>query len=123
MKSTSHLSSRPRTLTGSADSNPNHALRSADRREEVIADGVADDDEWAPFERPDEIAAAEVDKVKDKSIKRDILFALRRGSISQVTMPGRRPAKCAAEDKLALNEAGFGSLDCIFFLPPSAKTL
>ncbi len=27
---------------------------------------MADDDEWAPFERPDEIATAEVDKVKDK---------------------------------------------------------
>ena len=36
------------------------ALRSADRREEVVADGVADNDEWAPFERPDEIATAEV---------------------------------------------------------------
>ena len=37
----------------------------------MVADGVADDDEWAPFELPDEIATAEVDKVKDKSIKRD----------------------------------------------------
>ncbi len=33
---------------------------------------MADDDEWAPFERPDEISMAEVDKVKDKSIKSDI---------------------------------------------------
>jgi hypothetical protein len=70
MKSTSRPSSRPSTVTGSADSNP-HALRSADRREEVVANGVAVDDEWAPFERPDEIATAEVDKVKDKSIKKD----------------------------------------------------
>jgi hypothetical protein len=42
---------------------------SADRREEVEANGVADDDEWAPFERPDEIATAEVDKVKDNNNK------------------------------------------------------
>ena len=35
---------------------------------------VADDDEyeWAPLELPDEIATAEVDKGKHKSIKRDI---------------------------------------------------
>jgi hypothetical protein len=31
---------------------------------EVVAAGVADDDEWAPFECPDKIATAEVDKVK-----------------------------------------------------------
>ncbi len=37
------------------------------RGEEVVADGVADDDEWAPFECPDEIATAEVDQVKAKS--------------------------------------------------------
>jgi hypothetical protein len=43
-------------------------LRSADRREEVVADGVADDDEWASFEFLGEIATAEVDKVKDESI-------------------------------------------------------
>ena len=61
------------------------ALRSADRREEVVADGVADDDEWAPSECPDEIATAAVDQVKAKSIKRDISFALRRGTIGQVT--------------------------------------
>ncbi len=30
---------------------------------------MADDDEWAPFERPDEIATAEVDKVKDNNKK------------------------------------------------------
>jgi hypothetical protein len=53
----------------------------------VVADGVPDDDEWAPLERPDEIATAEVDKVKDKSIKRDIPFALRRGTIGLVTTP------------------------------------
>jgi hypothetical protein len=46
---------------------------------------VADDDKWAPLERPDEIATGEVDQVKDKSIKRDIPFALRRGTIGQVT--------------------------------------
>jgi hypothetical protein len=52
----------------------------------VVADGVADDDEWAPFECPDEIATAEVDQVKAKSInKRAIPFALRRGTIGQVT--------------------------------------
>jgi hypothetical protein len=32
--------------------------------------GVANDDEWAPFERSDEIASAEVDKVKAKSKKK-----------------------------------------------------
>ena len=52
---------------------------------QVVADGVADDDEWAPSECPDEIATAEVDQVKAKSIKRDIPFALRRGTIGQVT--------------------------------------
>jgi hypothetical protein len=40
----------------------------------------------APFECPDEIATGEVDQVKAwKSIKRDIPFALRRGTIGQVT--------------------------------------
>ena len=104
MKSTSRPSSRPSTVTGSADSNP-HALRSADRREEVVANGVADDDEWAPSERPDEIATAEVDKAKDKSIKKDIPFALHRGTIGQVTT-ALDAAQRAAEDELALNEAG-----------------
>ncbi len=43
-------------------------------------------DEWAPSECPDEIATGEVDQVKAwKSIKRDIPFALRRGTIGQVT--------------------------------------
>jgi hypothetical protein len=181
MKSTSRPSSRPSTPTGSADSNP-HALRSADRREEVVADGVADDDERAPLECPDEIATAEVDQVKAKSkekskkdkvwpaqavkiesvvnraavhkgmestsrpssrpstptgsadsnphalrsadrreevvadgvaadvllgkLKKDISFALRRGTIAQVTSAldaGQR----AAEDELALNMAGW----------------
>ena len=37
------------------------------------------------LERSDEIAPAEVDKVKDKSIKRDIPFALLRGTLGQVT--------------------------------------
>jgi hypothetical protein len=49
-----------------------------------------------PVRALDEIATAEVDKVKDKSIKRDSLFALRRGSISQVTTT---PSECAAEDR------------------------
>jgi hypothetical protein len=49
MKSTSRPSSRPSTSTGSADPN-SHALRSADRREEAVADGAAVDDEWVPFE-------------------------------------------------------------------------
>ena len=39
----------------------------------------------APFECPDEIATGEVEQVKAKSIKRDIPFALRRGTIAQVT--------------------------------------
>jgi hypothetical protein len=63
-----------------------HALRSADRREQVVADGVAEDDEWAPFECPDEIATAEVDQVKARASRgTDIPFALRRGTIGQVT--------------------------------------
>ncbi len=36
----------------------------------MVAGGVAVVDKWAPLERPDKIATAEVDKVKDKSIKR-----------------------------------------------------
>ncbi len=51
----------------------------------MVAGGVAVVDKWAPLERPAEIATAEVDKVKDKSIKRDIPFTLRRGTIGQVT--------------------------------------
>ena len=39
----------------------------------------------APFECPDETATAEAGMVKDKSITRDIPFALRRGTIGQVT--------------------------------------
>ncbi len=71
-------------MTGSNDSIP-LALRSADRREEGVAGGVAVVDKWAPLVCPDEIATAEVDKVKDKSNKRDIPFALGRGTIGQVT--------------------------------------
>ena len=104
MESTSRPSSRPSTSTGSADPNP-HALRSADRREEVVADGATVDDEWAPFERPDETATAEKVEAKAKSIKRDIPFALSRGTIGQVTT-AFDVAQCAAEDELALNEAG-----------------
>ncbi len=53
-----------------------------------------------------------VDKVKDKSIKRDIPFALRRGSIGQVTTHAldgyARPARrsSAEDEELALNEDG-----------------
>jgi hypothetical protein len=79
---------------------------SSAKGEEVVADGVADDDEWAPSECPDEIATAEVDQVKAKSIKRDIPFALRRGTISQVTT-ALDAAQCAAEDELALYVAGW----------------
>jgi hypothetical protein len=50
-----------------------------------VAGGVAVVDKLAPLERPDEVATAEVDKVKDNSIKRDIPFALRRGTIGQET--------------------------------------
>jgi hypothetical protein len=49
------------------------------------------------------IATAEVVKVKDKSIKRDIPFALLRGTIGQVTT-ALDAAQCAAEDELAQNE-------------------
>jgi hypothetical protein len=48
---------------------------------------------WAPLERPDEIATAEVDKVKNKSIKRDVPFALLRGTIGQVTTPPSAPPR------------------------------
>jgi hypothetical protein len=106
----------------------------------VVADGVADDDEWAPFECPDEIATAEVDQVKAKSIKRDIPFALRRGTIGQVTTHHHaldgfawlRPpsARSSAEDEEllpphALNRratgggrraGGLGSLNSLFLL-------
>ena len=77
---------REREKDGSAETNP-HALRSAGRREEVVANGMTDNDEWAPLERPDEIATAELDKVMDNSIKR---FALRRGTIQ---CPRRRPVR------------------------------
>ncbi len=66
---------------------------------------MADNDDWPPFERPDEIATAEVDKVKGKSIKRDVQFALRRGTIGQVTT-ALDAAQCIVEDELTLNEAG-----------------
>ncbi len=49
-------------------------------------------------ECPDEIATGEVDQVKAKSIKRDIPFALRRGTIGQVTT-ALDAAQCAAEDE------------------------
>ncbi len=31
---------------------------------------MADDDEWAPIERPDEIATVEVDKAKSKQLSK-----------------------------------------------------
>ncbi len=86
MESTSRPSSRPNTPTGSADSNP-HALRSADRGEEVVADGVAAD-------------------VLLGKLKKDISFALRRGTIAQVTT-ALEAGQRAAEDELALNMAGW----------------
>ena len=50
----------------------------------MVADGVANDDERVPFERPDEVATAEVDNAKDKSITEDFP-AVRRGTIGQLT--------------------------------------
>ncbi len=70
-------------MTDSNDSNP-HALRSADRREEVVANGVADDDEWAPFKRPDEIATAEVVKDKKKKSKEDTVWPAQAVKIESV---------------------------------------
>jgi hypothetical protein len=62
-----------------------------------VADGATVDDEWAPFERPDETATAEKVEAKVKSIKRDIPFALPRGTTGQVTT-AFDVAQCAAED-------------------------
>jgi hypothetical protein len=95
-------SSRPSTSTGSAVSNPHIA----DRRVEVVAAGVADDDEWAPTERPDKIATAEVDKAKSKNMSKDVSFALRRETIAQVITLALDIAQRAAENKLAFNEVG-----------------
>jgi hypothetical protein len=70
------------------------------------ADLLQHDDKWASLERerPDEIAIIEVDKVKDKSIKRDIPFALRRGTIGQVTnQHALDAAQRAAEDERVLH--------------------
>ena len=50
---------------------------------------MADDDEWAPLDCPDEIATAEVDKVQDKSFERHFPLALRRGTLGQVTTNAR----------------------------------
>ena len=96
-------SSRPSTSTGSAVSIPHIA----DRRVEVVAAGVADDDVWAPTERPDKIATAEVDKgkAKSKNMSKDVSFALRRGTIAQV-ITALDTAQRAAENKLAFNEVG-----------------
>ena len=75
--------------------------------------------------RPDEIATTEVDKVKDKSIKRDIPFALRRGTIGPVAT-ALDAAHCALVRRgrgAHPKRGGLGWLDNIFFLPRSAKTL
>ena len=72
---------------------------------EVVAAGVADDEEWAPIERPDEIAMAEVDKAKSKNMSKDVSFALRRGTIAHV-ITALDSAQRAAENKLAFNEVG-----------------
>ena len=95
----------------------------------MVADGVADDDEWAPSECPDEIATAEVDQVEAKSIKRDIPFALRRGTIGQVTThhaldgyarPVRaRPPRIRSSSLPSTDgrrAGGLGSLNSFFFL-------
>jgi hypothetical protein len=55
-----------------------HAPRSADRREEVVAAGEADDDKMALVERPNKIATVETDMARSR---------LRRGTITQVTSP------------------------------------
>jgi hypothetical protein len=56
----------------------------------VVVYGVADDDEWAPIERPDEIATAEVDRVKDKRIAQQLLLLLVRDLLLRCSSPGRR---------------------------------
>jgi hypothetical protein len=85
-------------LTGSAHSNPR-----------TVADGVADDDEWAPFERPDKTATAEVDeakgKAKSKNMSKDVSFALCRETTAQVTT-ALDAARRAAEEELTVNEVG-----------------
>jgi hypothetical protein len=74
---------------------------------EVVGAGVADDDVWAPIERPDKIATAEVDKgkAKSKNMRKDVSFALRRGTIAQV-ITALDTAQRAAENELAFNEVG-----------------
>ena len=62
LKSTTRTQTRYNTSILPPTQNP-RALRSA-VSEEVVVGGVADDEEWAPFERPDEISMAEVAKVK-----------------------------------------------------------
>jgi hypothetical protein len=99
-------SSRPSTSTGSAVSNPHIA----DRRVEAVAAGVADDDVWAPTERPDKIATAEVDKAKSKNMSKDVSLALRRGTIAQVitlALNGRaRPARRREQTRLQRGGSG-----------------
>jgi hypothetical protein len=97
----SHPSSRPSTWTGSADSNP-YALRSADRREQVVADGVADDDEWAPSECPDEIATGEGQGLEEHQEGHPVRATPGHDRPSDHSCPRRlRPpsARSSAEDK------------------------
>jgi hypothetical protein len=93
----------------------------------VVADGVADDDEWASPVRLGRASArtrsrrARWTRSRPKSIKRDIPFALRRGTIGRVTTHALDAAQCAAEDEeelLALNRraGGLGSLNSFFLL-------
>ncbi len=89
-------SSRPSTWTGSAVSNPHLA----DRRVEVVAAGVADDDDWAPIERPDEIAMAEVDKAKSKKFSRvDKVWPAKAVKVESAAQVARAAAARAAAPK------------------------
>jgi hypothetical protein len=63
---------------------------------EVVAAGVADDDVWAPTERPDKIATAEVDKAKSKNMSKDVAFPCAGGlspKLSQLSTPPSAPPR------------------------------
>jgi hypothetical protein len=72
----------------------------------VVADGAAVDDEWAPLERPDETATAELDKVKAKSKKKSkenkvwpaqavkIESVVNRAAVHKVMESTNRPSSC-----------------------------
>ncbi len=66
---------------------------------------MADDDEWGPIERHDEIATAKADEVKDKCkcIKRDI--PSRYAGARSANSTALDAAQGAVEDELAVNEA------------------